>query len=347
MNETMKRWTIPALGLDRLALGVAPRPVPKAGEILVEIEAVSLNFRDAEIVENGMGVPLTFPFTPASEMAGRVIAAGDGVTRFRVGDRVLSAFIPGWIDGAPLSWTDAPTQGGPLDGMLAQYVAMPADWCVFAPTSLDALEASTLPVAGLTAWMALVEPGHLRAGQTVVVQGTGGVSLFAVQIAAASGASVIVTSSSDAKLAGAIELGAKHGIAVQGINRRERPDWQHAVLDLTGGRGADHILEMAGGDNLARSLQAIVPGGRISVIGLLESDRMDVPTMPLLGSRASIVGLSVGPRRALEDLVRMIDAHRLKPVIDAVYPFGQVPQAFEHLRRGAFGKIVVEVAAQS
>ncbi|MEI6003451.1 NAD(P)-dependent alcohol dehydrogenase [Paraburkholderia bengalensis] len=339
MNNIMKRWEIPSLGLDKLRIQDVPIPVPGPGEILVEVEAVSLNYRDGEVAENGMGVPLKFPFTPASDMAGRVVALGEGVTRFKVGDCVISAFIAGWIDGAPMSWIDAPTQGGPIQGVLSEYVAMPGDWCVLAPTSLTAAESSTLPVAALTAWMALVELGHVHAGHTIVVQGTGGVSLFAVQIAAANGGNVIVTSSSDAKLAQALALGAKHG-----INRRNTPEWHRAVLDLTNGRGADHILEMAAGDNIERSLQALAPGGRISVIGLLQSDRMNFPVMPLLGSRASIVGISVGPRRALEDLVRMIDMHRIKPVIDATYGFDEVPRAFAHLQRGAFGKIVVQVA---
>jgi NADPH:quinone reductase-like Zn-dependent oxidoreductase len=339
MKNTMQRWEIPSLGISQLVQRTVECPRPKAGEILVEVEAVSLNFRDGEVAEHGMGVALAFPFTPASDMAGRVVALGEGVTRFAVGERVISVCITGWIDGAPMSWSDAPTQGGPLPGMLAQYVATPADWCVAAPVSLTPAEASTLPIAALTAWMALVELGHVRAGQTVVVQGTGGVSLFAVQLAAASGADVIVTSSSDAKLERAVALGARHA-----VNRLKTSEWQTEVLRLTGGRGADHILEMAGGANVERSLTALVPGGRISVIGLLESDSFSVPILPLLGSRAIINGISVGPRRALEDLVRMIDQHSIKPVIDAVYPYSQVPQAFAHLRRGAFGKIVVDVS---
>ena len=338
MTDTMNRWEILSLGLDKLALRPAPRPAPKTGEILVEVDAVSLNYRDGEVVDNGMGMNLTFPFTPTSDMAGRVVALGEGVTRFAVDDRVISTCITGWIDGTPLSWKDAPALGGPLQGMLSEYVAIPADWCVRAPSSLTPAEASTLPIAALTAWMALVELGHLHAGQTVVVQGTGGVSLFAVQLAAANGANVIITSSSDDKIARALQLGAN-----QGINRSKTPNWQTAVLELTDRRGADHILEMAGGANLRRSLQAIVSGGRISVIGLLESDELSAPILPLLGSRASIVGISVGPRRALEDMVRAIDQHGIKPVIDGTYAFSHVPEAFAHLRRGAFGKVVVQV----
>ncbi|WP_244788321.1 zinc-dependent alcohol dehydrogenase family protein [Cupriavidus pauculus] len=338
MNNSMKRWEISSHGVDKLALNEVARPSPKAGEILVEVDAVSLNYRDQVIAAGGMGANLAFPFTPASDMAGRVVALGEGVTRFSIGDRVISTYITNWIDGAPLSWADSPTQGGPINGMLSQFVATPADWCVHAPESLTPEEASTLPIAGLTAWMALVELGKVHAGQTVVVQGTGGVSLFAVQIAAANGARVIVTTSSDEKIARAVALGATHG-----INRNTTPDWQEAVRELTGGRGAEHILEMAGGDNLRRSLQAVAPGGRISVIGLLESDEVNLPIMPLLGSRASIVAVAVGPRRVLEDLVRMVDQKELKPVVEATYSFNEVPRAFTHLERGAFGKIVVKV----
>lgn len=345
MNTTLpathQRWEIPSLGLDRLALRELPLPAPEAGEIVIATEAVSLNYRDAEVVDNGMGNALAFPFTPASDMAGRVVAVGAGVTRFAVGDRVLSAYMPGWIDGVPLSWSEAPTRGGPLSGVLSQYVVDSAEWYVHAPRTLSAAQASTLPVAALTAWMALVELGKLHAGQTVVVQGTGGVSLFAVQLAAAHGARVIVTSGSDAKIARAIALGARHG-----INRNVTPDWQQEVLALTGGRGADHILEMTGGENVARSLAAVVQGGRISIIGLLDADSFTLPILPVLGSRATIVGIAVGPRRALEDLVRAIDLLGIEPVIDAAYPFSQVPAAFAHLQRGAFGKIVVQVGQE-
>lgn len=338
--DTFQQWELPGAGLARLAQRTLPLPAPQAGEILIRTEAVALNYRDAEIAEHGMGYALSYPHTPASDLAGRVVAVGPGVTRFAVGQRVLSAFIPGWIDGAPLPWSQAPSRGAPLPGVLAQYVAGLADGYVSAPSALSAVEASTLPVAGLTAWMALVEQGRLHAGQTVVVQGTGGVSLFALQLAVAHGANVIVVSGSDDKLARALALGARHG-----INRRQMPDWQRQVLALTAGRGADHILEMAGGDNVGRSLQAVAQGGRISLIGLLEADRFTLPVVPLIGSRASITGIAVGSRRALEDLVRAVDLLGIRPVIEAVYPFEHAPQAFAHLQRGAFGKVVIESGA--
>lgn len=333
---TTERWELAAYGLQHLAMRIAPLPAPKAGEILIATEAVSLNYRDVEVVANGMGNTLEFPFVPASDLAGRVIAVGEGVSRFAVGDRVLSAYIPGWRDGVSLSWSEAPTRGGPLQGALARHVVEPADWYVHAPLSLSAQEASSLPVAGLTAWMALLETGQLHAGQSVVVQGTGGVSLFAVQLAAAHGARVIVVSGSDDKLVQAIALGASHG-----INRSITPDWEQQVLQLTGGRGADHILEMAGGQNVERSVRAVAQGGRIALIGLLEDDRFSLSVMALLASRATITGIAVGPRRALEDLVRAVDVLNIRPVIETSYAFNELPQALAHVRRGAFGKIVV------
>lgn len=336
--KTYQRWELAAPGLEQLVLQGYPLPAPQAGEILIAAEAVSLNYRDGEIMAHGMGRALDFPHTPGSDLAGRVVAVGAGVTRFAVGERVLSAFIPDWIDGASLPWSAAPSRGSPLPGVLAQYVLDRADGYVRAPASLSAAAASTLPVAGLTAWMALIEHGRLHAGQTVVVQGTGGVSLFAVQLAAAHGARVIVISGSDDKLERARALGAH-----EGINRLRTPAWHEQVLALTGGRGADHILEMAAGENVERSLRAVAQGGRISLIGLLESDQFSLPVLPLIGSRASITGIAVGPRRALEDMVRAVDLLRIQPVIDAVYPFSQAGAAFAHLQRGAFGKVVIEV----
>jgi NADPH:quinone reductase-like Zn-dependent oxidoreductase len=198
--------------------------------------------------------------------------------------------------------------------------------------------ASTLPVAGLTAWFALVEEGGLRPGQTVVVQGTGGVSMFAVQLAAAQGARVIVTSTSDVKLERALALGASAG-----INRVADPDWDRVVLELTDGRGADHVLEMAGGDNFVRSLAAVKLGGRISLIGLLDGAELRAPILQVLFKRVTLAAIAVGHRRALQDLVRAVDQLGLEPVVDGVYGFDAAPQAFDHLRRGPFGRVVTEV----
>ncbi|HEV7306817.1 MAG TPA: NAD(P)-dependent alcohol dehydrogenase [Ensifer sp.] len=339
MARLMKEWAIDTFGAKNLK--IAERAVPEAGpgEVLVRTTAVSLNFRDKLVLENGMGMPLAFPFVPGSDMAGVVEAVGRGVTRFEPGDRVISVFDPTWIDGRKPGTARHPTSyalGGLNPGVASQYVAFPEDWFVAAPESLDDGEASTLPCAGVTAWFALVEKGRPKAGDRVVVQGTGGVSLFGLQIAKAHGAEVIVTSASQDKLERALALGADHGI------NRLKEDWAERVLEITGDHGADHILEMAGGANLGKSLQAVAVQGRISVIGVFEGAEISAPVTPVLLKSPVIQGIGVAHRRALEDLVGAIDRTGIKPVIDARYPFERLKDALAHLDRGPFGKVVVE-----
>lgn len=341
MGTTMRRWTMDAIGRDRLRFDTAPIPTPGAGEVLVKVSAVSLNYRDKLVIDGVMQPPITFPFSPASDMAGVVAAVGAGVSRFKPGDRVISTFVPGWIDGLPAGDARLPpyqTLGGTHPGVLAEYVAFPADWFTAAPATLDDAQASTLPVAGLTAWQALVELGGVKAGETVLVHGTGGVSLFGLQIAKAHGAQVIVTSRGADKLARAMALGADHGI------HSGTADWVAEVHRLTGDRGADHVLEVIGGANLARSLDAVAVRGRVSVIGVLDGWELSAPVGPLLLKSATIQGILVGHRRAQEDLVRAVDRVGLKPVIERRYGFADLPAALDHLDRGAFGKIVIEVA---
>jgi NADPH:quinone reductase-like Zn-dependent oxidoreductase len=337
----MQLWTINGLGRNGLRQQTAPIPSPARGEILVKVAAVSLNYRDKLVIETGMGLPLKFPFVPASDMAGTVVGAGEDARRFKVGDRVISTFRPGWIDGLPSGTARVPpyeTLGGVHPGVLSGYVAFPEDWFSRAPETLDDAEASTLPCAGLTAWFALVERGDVRPGQAVVVQGTGGVAMFALQIARAQGAEVIVVSGSQEKLTRAKVLGATHLID------RSHEDWVEAVYRITGDRGADHIIEIAGGKNLGRSVEAVAVHGRISVIGVLEGFSFSGPSGPLLLKSPIIQGVGVGHRRALEDLVRAVDKIRLKPVIDRHYGFHEVGAALDHLGRGPFGKIVVQVS---
>lgn len=337
MNSTMHKWVVKAPGAAHLALDMAPVPTPGSHEILVRVSAVSLNFRDLGVIAGTDGAHgLPFPLTPGSDVAGEVVAVGDGVSRFREGDAVLGTFWAGWIDG---EWpSHARVLGGSLPGVLAQYIVLHEDWAVRAPRRLDAVEASTLPCAGLTAWFALVEQGAVHAGQTVLVQGTGGVALFALQIARAHGAQVIVTSGSEAKLARARALGATHG-----IDRSVHAAWDRMALELTDGLGVDHVVELAGGDNLGVSLRALRQGGRISLVGVLDGFDMTFPSVPSFLTRPVIQGIGVGHRRALESLVRAVDVLALKPVVDRVYPFDALPQALAHLERGAFGKIVVKV----
>jgi len=338
MGETMRRWEMDGIGRDKLHLAEAPVPEPQPGEVLVKVGAASLNYRDKLVIETGMGLPLAFPFTPASDLAGTVAATGKGATRFALGDRVISNFIPDWIDGARPGSARVPhyqTLGGFYPGVLAEYVAYPEDWLVHAPKSLDDADAATLPIAALTAWFALIELGHLRAGQTVVVQGTGGVALFGLQLAKLHGAEVIVTSSSDEKLAKAKALGADHG-----INYRKE-DWVAAVYRLTQDRGADHVLEIAGGPNLGKSFAAVAVQGRVSVIGVLEGFDLSGPAAPVLLKSPVIQGISVGHRSGLEEMVAAVDRTGLKPVIDRRYALKDLPAALDHLDRGPFGKIVL------
>ena len=342
MTKTMKRWTLDTISVGApLNLTETAVPTPARGEVLVRVKAVSLNYRDKLVRETGMGLPIQFPFVPASDMAGVVEAVGEDVTRFSVGDPVISTFHPGWIDGKPPHGTarNPPyrTLGGFYTGVLCEYVALSEDWLVAAPSSLDDAEASTLPCAGLTAWFALVERGNVKPGDRVLVQGTGGVALFGLQIAAAQGAEVFVTSSGPEKLERAKALGAHHGID------RNAGDWVEEVYRLTNDRGVDHIFEIAGGTNFGQSLKAVAPYGRISVIGVLEGFDISGPAGPLLLKSPVVQGIGVGHRRALEDLVRAVDNIGLKPVIDHRYDFSEVPAAFDHLDRGAFGKIVIEL----
>ena len=338
MAETMQRWSMDALGRENLKLTQEPIPAPGPGEVRVRVNAVALNYRDKMVIEGMMPIPLSFPFTPASDMAGVVDSIGEGVTRFQPGARVISTFFPEWIDGRPQA--DArhlpyKTSGGYFPGMLAEYVIVNENGLVAAPETLDDVEASTLPCAGLTAWFALVERGNLRAGQSVLVQGTGGVAIFALQIAKALGAEVYVTSGSDEKLARAKKLGADRGI------NRLKGDWAEALLTLTQDRGIDHIIETVGGENLQHSLRAVAVHGRISVIGVLAGSEITLSAGELLLKSPVIQGIGVGHRRALEEFVRAVEVTGLKPVIEQRYRFDQLEQALEHLDRGAFGKIVL------
>lgn len=338
MAETMQRWSMNALGRENLKLTQEPVPKPGPGEVRVRVNAVALNYRDKMVIEGMMPIPLSFPFTPASDMAGVVDSIGEGVTRFQPGARVISTFFAEWIDGRPQA--DArhlpyKTSGGYFPGMLAEYVIVNENGLVAAPETLDDVEASTLPCAGLTAWFALVERGNLRAGQSVLVQGTGGVAIFALQIAKALGAEVYVTSGSDEKLARAKKLGADRGI------NRLKGDWAEALLTLTQDRGIDHIIETVGGENLQHSLRAVAVHGRISVIGVLAGSEITLSAGELLLKSPVIQGIGVGHRRALEEFVRAVEVTGLKPVIEQRYRFDQLEQALEHLDRGAFGKIVL------
>ncbi|WP_454710801.1 zinc-dependent alcohol dehydrogenase family protein [Cupriavidus nantongensis] len=340
MRTTMKRWEMSAIGRPNLRLADVAVPKAQAGEILVKVGAVALNVHDKLVIDTGMGLPLNFPLTPGTDMAGTVVSLGEGASRFAVGDRVISTFVPDWIDGKPLGDARTPPNrslGGTSPGVFSEYVAFPEDWFVAAPKSLDDATASTLPCAGLTAWFGLVERGGLHAGQTVLIEGTGGVSLFGLQIAKANGAEVIITSGSEEKLARAKALGADHGI------NYKTEDWVEAVWRLTGDRGVDHVLEVVGGAHLGKAVQAVAINGHIAMVGTLDGFEISAAAHPLLLKSPTIQGVGVGHRRALEDLVAAVDRAGLTPVIDKKYTFAELPDALDHLERGAFGKLVLEL----
>lgn len=336
MSSSQHRWQLSAFGRENLKLVEAPIPAPGPGEVLVRVSAVALNYRDLLIIRDGMGMPVQPPLVPGSDMSGEVVAVGAGVSEFDPGDRVISTFFSGWQDG--IQPRGSLPLGVPGPGMLAEYVVLGEDSLVLAPASLEPGQASTLTCAGLTAWHALVEAGSTRPGDTVVVIGTGGVALFAVQLAKAHGARVIVVSGSDEKLERARQLGASHG-----INRQRTSDWSGQVREITAGRGADHVLELAGGDNFGRSLAALTQGGRLSLIGNLQGDQLQSNVYPLLQGRLKVQGVGVSHRRALEDLVRAVEWLALKPVVEREYAFADLPAALDHLERGAFGKLVVRL----
>lgn len=334
----MKAWQLTSFGRENLKLNDIPQPTPGPGEALVRIASVSLNYRDKLLSDGTYNPHLQFPITQVADAVGEVVALGPDTTRFKVGDRVVTSYCTRWIDGAPTSKESLYTLGNIIPGALAEYLVLTENALALAPSYLTNDEAAALPCAGLTAWYALVEKGGLTAGQTVLIQGTGGVSLFGLQIASALGANVIITSSSDDKLARAKALGAHHT-----INYKTHPDWEDEALALTNKEGVDHILEVVGGPNLARSIKAIKPEGQISIIGIIEGFDATIPLFSVIKQQALIRGISVGPLRALERMLKKFDELKLRPVIDSVYSFADAPKAYERLEQGAFGKIVIRV----
>lgn len=332
----MKSWQLLSEGIENLRPIEQAVPAPKEGQVLVRTGAVSLNFRDWDIVAGTYHTKMPPPFVPASDLAGTIVAVGKGVTRWKEGDRVTSLFRPLWLDGE-LTKEVSPSLGGPLPGVLSEYVLFSEQSLVQTPTYLSDQEASTLPIAALTAWVGLAEEGRLQPEQTVVLQGTGGVSLFGLQIAKAFGARAIVTSGKQEKLERLKGLGADLG-----IHTATTPEWQQTVTEFTAGQGTDQILEIAGGRNLARSIQALRIGGVIVVIGYLDGRETTIPIAPLLVKRIRIQGISVGHRAAFERMLTFFSEHQLRPVIDKVYSLDETPAAFEHLGRGAFGKVVIQ-----
>lgn len=324
-------------GLDLLEIVELQDPgLPNAREIRVRLHATSLNYHDYRVVSGDAG-----DFggrIPMADGAGIVDAIGDGVTDFAVGDAVVSIFHPPWQDGPARIGNFALTPGDGADGYACEAAVRPASWFTKAPAGYSHAEAATLTTAGVTAWRALVSDGGLKAGDTVLVLGTGGVAIFALQIARAIGATVIATSSSDEKLERMRAMGAAHV-----INYRTQPEWGRAVADWTGGLGVDHVVEIGGAGTLPQSIAAVRVGGHISLIGALTGRSGEVPLTALLVKQARLQGLTVGSRADQMDLVRAIEATGFHPVIDRSYPLEQLADAFRYQVSGDhFGKIVLE-----
>lgn len=336
----MKAWLLKDFGLNNLQQGEVPTPKAQSGELLIKVGAVSLNFRDKAIVD-GIYEPhrVPKPLIPVSDAVGTVIAVGDGVTRFKVGDRINTTLYTKWLDGAPAPDETDYCLGSPLPGGLAEFMTIHEDSAVLAPETMSDEEASTLPIAALTAWYCLMDVGNLQPGQTVLVQGTGGVSIFAAQIAIAHGAKVIATSSSDANLAKIEEMGVTHG-----INYRTYPKWEEQVLALTDGKGVDITIDVAGGNGINQSIQATKVAGVVAQVGFLTGQSANLDIMPLIFRQTTLRGICVAPRSSFERMNPFLNKHKIKPVIDHVYSFNEAVQAYEHLARGAFGKLVIKIS---
>lgn len=320
------------IGINGLVNQAVPIPTPAPGEVLVNVRASSLNYRDIILLEGNASPPIPGGRIPLSDGAGEVVAIGEGVTRFKVGDRVINTFFPDWIDGP---YTGKYSQYATLeDGWLTDYRAVSAEALIRIPDALGFDEAATLPCAGITAWSALK---GVKAGDTVLTQGTGGVSLFAVQLAKAKGARVIATTSSEAKAEQLKALGAD-----ETVNYKTHPDWSQQVRELTGSNGADRIVEVGGPGTFEQSVKSIAVGGQVSMVGVLAGMQGSVDFMSMFMSQAIYRSIALGSRQDLEDLVRFITEHRISPVIDSRYAFDDAKFAFERLMtRNIFGKVVI------
>ncbi len=325
----------------RLALKSVPRPTAGSRQILVRVRAVSLNQRDLLVMRGqygGSGNGAMAGKVPVSDGAGEVIAVGPGVTRFKVGDRVAGTFFARWNDGKRTADSVASARGGAgVDGMLSEVVAGAEDSFVRVPDHLSFEEAATLPCAGVTAYRALFVDGRLKPGDFVLLEGTGGVSIFGLQFAAAAGARPIITSSSEDKAQRARQMGA-----IGTANYRTNPDWGKEVRKLTGDAGVDHVLEVGGRDSLPRAMDALGYEGHVALIGGLSGFAADAPTGRLLGMGARITGIYVGSRADFEAMNRFIAQHKIKPVVDRVFPFEKAAEALDFMDNGSYmGKIVI------
>ncbi len=335
----MKAYEIQQFGVEHLAIVERPEPSPQESEVLVKFHAFSLNYRDLMMIKGLYNPRLKMPIVPFSDGAGEVVAVGAGVTKWKIGDRVSPIFMQGWHEGEIESSKARTALGGDVDGVLREFGAFDEHALVRIPDHFSYEEAATLPCAAVTAYNALFESGKLHPSDTVLLQGTGGVSIFALQMASVYGCRTIITSSSDEKLARAKELGAN-----ELINYREREDWDRAVLELTAKRGVDTVVEVGGAGTLQKSVNAVKMGGHIAVIGVLSGKGEFNPTSILMKT-VKMHGIFVGSRQMFEQMNLLLCQHNhLKPIIDKTFEFGEVRDALKYMESGAhFGKIVVNI----
>lgn len=325
---------IPQFGIEHLQFVERDEPRPGDGEVLIRVRAASLNYRDMMIAKGQYNPRMRLPAVPLSDAAGEVVEVGSGVERFRTGDRVAPAFMPAWVDGELDETKSRSALGAGGAGVGAEYVVFHEQSVVHIPDHLSYEEAACLPCAGVTAWNALVSSGHLRPDETVLLQGTGGVSVFALQFAKLMGASVIATSSSDAKLERVVGLGADAT-----VNYRDTPEWDKRAKEITKGRGVDHVVEVGGAGTLPKSFKAVRMGGTISMIGVL-SGATEVSIVPVFMRHIRLQGIFVGSREIFEDMNRAITAHQVRPVVDRVFPLRELASAMGYMESGAhFGKV--------
>lgn len=326
--------------LNLILEGSLPDPEPGPGEIRVRMKACSLNYRDLLMKTGKSASSAGGGVVPLSDGAGEVDAVGEGVTLWKPGDRVTGGFFRDWIDGDFEMRYHKAARGGSCDGVLSEFVTGPAESFIATPGHLTDAEAACLPCAGLTAWHGLMERGKLRPGQTVLALGTGGVSVFALQIASAAGAKVVITSSSDEKLARTRELGAW-----ETVNYRENPEWDSKVFELTGKRGADHVIEVGGPGTLGRSMNAVAAGGHIALIGVLTGfDAPDATLFPLVARNVDLHGIYTGSLAMFARMNAFLAEHEIRPIIDRTFAFEETEAAFDYLESGKhFGKVVIEL----
>ncbi len=336
----MKAYEIQEFGIDRLAIVDRPKPEPAAGEVLIKLHAASLNYRDFMVVSGTYNPKMKLPAIPMSDGAGEVVSVGDGVTKWKVGDRVMPIFAQGWFDGESSEEKRRTSlgAGAQWDGVLREYATFNEDSIVAIPEHLSYEEASTLPCAALTAWNALVVSGRIKPGDSVLTLGTGGVSIFAAQFAKAFGARVVATSGSAEKIEKLHHLGV-----TETVNYRDREDWDKAVLDIVGQPGVDHVVEVGGAGTLPKSINAVRIGGHVALIGALTGAAGFNPITVFMKA-IRLQGIFVGSRQMFLDMNKAISVNKIKPVVDKVFEFDEAREALKHLESAShFGKIVVRI----